>query len=208
MADESGLNGGPDTPPTVSRITLFPIKSLDGMELQSAEISPGGCLLHDRELAITDALGNPIIGKTNPAVHRLRASVDFESSTVSFRDADDAEWIPFRIPDQLPLINAYLSGFFGMPVVLHQNRRGRFLDKPDISGITLVSAESLESVNGWFPGMDLGETRKRFRASVEIPGAAFASQGVDINLTADQRSPGVRVTESALLIESLLRGYV
>jgi uncharacterized protein YcbX len=55
--------------PTLSRITIFPIKSLEGMEIQSSEISAGGCLLHDRELAITDALGNPIIGKTNVRVH-------------------------------------------------------------------------------------------------------------------------------------------
>ncbi len=50
--------------PTLARITIFPIKSLDGMELQSAKISEGGCLLHDREFAITDNAGNPIIGKT------------------------------------------------------------------------------------------------------------------------------------------------
>jgi hypothetical protein len=48
---------------------------------------------------------------------------------------------------------------------------------------------------------------QRCRASVEIPGASFASRGLDINLTADKGSPGVRVTESALLIENLGRVF-
>jgi hypothetical protein len=48
---------------------------------------------------------------------------------------------------------------------------------------------------------------QRIRANVEILGAAFASKGVDISLTPDKGSPGVRVTESALLIENLGRVF-
>ncbi len=45
------------------------------------------------------------------------------------------------------------------------------------------------------------------RASVEIPGAGFSSRGMEIHLTADKQSPGVRVTESALLIENMGRVF-
>ncbi len=48
---------------------------------------------------------------------------------------------------------------------------------------------------------------QRVRANVEILGAGFASRGVDISLTPDKGSPGVRVTESALLIENLGRVF-
>ena len=50
--------------PVLSRITIYPIKSLDGHSLQKAIISDGGCLLHDREYAISDAEGNLLIGKS------------------------------------------------------------------------------------------------------------------------------------------------
>ena len=49
---------------------------------------------------------------------------------------------------------------------------------------------------------------QRCRASIEIPGAGFSSRGMDLHLTADVQSPGVRVTESALLIENLGRVFV
>jgi hypothetical protein len=57
-----------------------------------------------------------------------------------------------------------------------------------------------------------GESRivvplQRIRANVEIPGVGFSSQGVDISLTPDKGSPGVRVTESALLVENLGRVF-
>ncbi len=45
------------------------------------------------------------------------------------------------------------------------------------------------------------------RASVEIPQANFSSRGMEIHLTADKQSPGVRVTESALLIEGMGRVF-
>jgi hypothetical protein len=48
---------------------------------------------------------------------------------------------------------------------------------------------------------------QRIRANVEILGAGFACRGVDISLTPDKGSPGVRVTESALLIENLGRVF-
>jgi hypothetical protein len=48
---------------------------------------------------------------------------------------------------------------------------------------------------------------QRCRSSVEIPGANFASPGVDLSFTSDKSSPGVRVTESALLIENLGRVF-
>ncbi|MBK9571056.1 MAG: MOSC N-terminal beta barrel domain-containing protein [Chitinophagaceae bacterium] len=55
--------------PILSNITIYPVKSLDGITLQKAVITEGGCLLHDREYALADNKGNFIIGKSNPLVH-------------------------------------------------------------------------------------------------------------------------------------------
>ena len=60
----------------LSRITIFPIKSLDGVTLNEAAITAGGILEHDREFAIFDAEGRVINGKRTPRVHQLRCSFD------------------------------------------------------------------------------------------------------------------------------------
>ena len=156
--------------PVISRITIYPVKSLDGIALQKAQVVKGGCLHHDREYAIIDANGNFIIGKTNPLVHTLRSAVDFEKEQISFRHEASTTWQQFHLQNEKAAINTYLSDFFGKPVSLNQNTEGRFLDIPDRSGITVLSAASIENVAHWFNDMDLEETRRRFRASIEISG--------------------------------------
>ncbi len=41
--------------PTLNRITIYPIESLDGVMVNSATISVGGALMFDRPWAIVDA---------------------------------------------------------------------------------------------------------------------------------------------------------
>ena len=147
--------------PVISRITIYPVKSLDGIALQKAQVVKGGCLHHDREYAIIDANGNFIIGKTNPLVHTLRSAVDFEKEQISFRHEASTTWQQFHLQNEKAAINTYLSDFFGKPVSLNQNTEGRFLDIPDRSGITVLSAASIENVAHWFNDMDLEETRRR-----------------------------------------------
>ncbi|GDX53268.1 molybdenum cofactor biosysynthesis protein [Bacteroidota bacterium] len=154
--------------PVLSRITIYPIKSLDGIDLEKAEISDGGCLLHDREFAISDEKGNFIVGKTNPLVHKIRTSFDLENETVSFRLQDEETWNQFHLQKEKSKIQSYLSHYFGVHVVLNQNKTGRFMDIPDIAGVTVLSTASLESVSEWYENIKLTETRKRFRATLEI----------------------------------------
>jgi uncharacterized protein len=156
--------------PIVSRITIYPVKSLDGMELNKSVISEGGCLLHDREYAISDEKGNFIIGKSNALVHTLRSAVDFENETISFRAINETGWTVFHLQKEKLLIQSYLSDYFGEKTQLHQNKTGRFLDIPDISGVTVLSTASLQEISGWFDNMSLSEARKRFRATIEIEG--------------------------------------
>ena len=156
--------------PFINKITIYPIKSLDGISLQQALITNGGCLLHDREYAITDEEGNFIIGKTNPLVHLLRSTIDFDNETVSFRQQHETTWNQFHLQTEIPAIESYLSGYFGMHVLFKKNSNGRFLDIPDISGVTILSTSSLQSVSEWYGHMNLDETRKRFRSTIEIEG--------------------------------------
>ena len=156
--------------PIVSRITIYPVKSLDGVSLQKAMITEGGCLLHDREYAITDPIGNFIIGKTNPLVHQLRSEINFDTETVSFRRQNETTWNHFHLQRETAEIESYLAEYFSMPVRFKKNSTGRFLDMPDISGVTVVSNASLQSVRSWYENLTLEETRNRFRSTIELEG--------------------------------------
>ena len=159
-----------ETKPTVNRITIYPIKSLDGVDLKKGMIAKGGCLLHDREFAIIDESGNFINGKNDQLIHSLRSLVDFENEIISLRHQNENKWNTFHLQNDLKNLNAYLTHFFGRTASLHQNSEGRFLDIPDISGITIISSESITSISGWYEGMETEELRKRFRATIEING--------------------------------------
>lgn len=156
--------------PELSKITIYPVKSLDGVSLQKAQVGNGGCLLHDREYAIVDAEGDFVNGKSNARVHSLRSGIDIENGMISFRDEEETTWNTFHLQKEIAGIDDYLSDFFKMPVSLVQNSAGRFMDIPDVAGITILSSASLEAVSGWFSSMDMEETRKRFRATIEISG--------------------------------------
>ena len=154
--------------PFISHITIYPVKSLDGISLQKAQFVTGGCLHHDREYAIKDSNNKFVNGKSNALVHLLRMNIDFESEIISFRHQLETNWLAFHLQQDKAAIDDYLSTFFKIPVTLHKNSEGRFLDVPDISGMTILSTASLQTVSGWFNDMELDETRKRFRATLEI----------------------------------------
>ena len=154
--------------PVIKCITIYPVKSLDGIELPKAKIGTGGCLEHDREYAIINSNGKYVNGKSNALVHLLRSKIDFEKELISFRHETAITWQQFHLQNDKALIDEFLSAFFNMPVALHKNTGGKFLDIPVKSGMTILSTASLQTVGGWFNDMPLKETRKRFRATLEI----------------------------------------
>lgn len=159
------------TNPVVEKISIYPVKSLDGISLQKAQIGNGGSLLHDREYAIIDSNGKFVKGKNNDLVYLLRSEVDLENEMIAFRPESETDWNRFHLQHDLPAINEFLSAYFKMPVTLARNTEGEFLDIPVQSGVTVLSDASLKTVSNWFNDMDIEETRKRFRATIEITGA-------------------------------------
>jgi uncharacterized protein YcbX len=156
--------------PVLDRITLHPFKSLDGMEVEEATISPGGCLLHDREFALRDRDGQMVIGKTNALVHTLRTEFDLVARTISVRREGESDWRRFDWLREQEQLEAYFSDHFGTPIELVRDTTGRLLDIPDQSGATVVSTASLQAVGGWFPRLDFPQVRRRFRTSLELSG--------------------------------------
>jgi uncharacterized protein len=156
------------TEPVVKRITIYPVKSLDGVSLQKAKTGIGGCLEHDREYAIFDSHGKYVNGKSNALVHLLRSGIDIGNGVISFRHESAITFDHFHLQNDRAVIDEYLSSFFKMPVTLQKNTEGKFLDIPVKSGMTVLSTASLQTVSGWFNDMQLDETRRRFRATIEI----------------------------------------
>ena len=71
---------------TLGRITIYPIKSLDGVDVESVAVLPNGALENDRRFALVDADGHYVNGKRTAAVHRIRAAYDLTQMTVRFDD--------------------------------------------------------------------------------------------------------------------------
>ena len=117
-----------------------------------------------------DEAGKFINGKSNPGVHSLRSLYDPERESISFKLPTDDKWNTFHLKDDIAKIEMYLSSHFGIKTFLKQNKTGRFLDVPDLSGATLLSTASLEEVSTWYPDISLDQGRKRFRATLEIEG--------------------------------------
>jgi uncharacterized protein YcbX len=155
----------------VSRITIYPIKSLDGIDVESAQVLANGALENDRRFALVDADGKYVNGKRTTAVHHIRAKFNLEHMTVRFNDtAHSNNPVEFSLLDEVVQAGEWLSNAVGITCRLTENATTGFPDDTDSPGPTLVSTATLSEVAGWFPGLSLDETRPRFRANLEIAG--------------------------------------
>ena len=148
----------------LGRITIFPIKSLDGMDVESAAVLPNGALEHDRRFALVDADGRFVNGKRTAAVHGVRTEYDLAHLLVRFNNE-----VEFSLRDQQREIGQWLSNALGIACGIAENPAGGFPDDTAASGPTLLSTATLEEVARWF-GLTLAETRRRFRTNLEVAG--------------------------------------
>lgn len=156
--------------PHVARLTVYPIKSLDGVAVSQATFLPSGSLEQDRRFAISDAAGNFVNGKRNTRVHRLRSHFDLTTGQVSLSAVDQASPARFDPIHQRQALEAWLGDYFEQPVRICQNQETGFPDDQVSPGPTVVSTASLAAVAGWFPDLSLEEVRRRFRSNIEIDG--------------------------------------
>jgi uncharacterized protein YcbX len=156
--------------PTLDRITIYPVKSLDGLDVEVCAVLPSGALEHDRRWQLVDDQGRVVNAKRSDRFHAIRASFDLNRRTVALaRSAGPAEEFPLEPGPAGPC--GWLSEALGLAVRLVEQPDGGFPDDRDAPGPTLVSTASLVEVAGWF-GLDAAECRRRFRANLEIGGCA------------------------------------
>ncbi len=177
--------------PTLDRITVYPVKSLDGVDLDEARVLPSGALEHDRRWQLVDMDGVCINAKRTPLVHVIRAEFDLaepgDSGTASMihlaidpaalaaREVPGIDRLATLGPASFPLVPGadgpcgWLAEVFGRAVLLLERREGGFPDDREAAGPTVISTASLHEVARWFR-FDVGECRRRFRANLELGG--------------------------------------
>jgi uncharacterized protein YcbX len=152
----------------LGRIFIFPIKSLDGVSVESAKLTAGGILENDRVFAIYDAEGKVVNGKRTARIHDLRSQFDPQIREVRLWQKEEAP-AQFQL-DDLPALGKWLSDFFGFAVeVRHETEKG-FPDDREAFGPTIVSEASLRTVRAWYDGLALESVRRRFRTNLELIG--------------------------------------
>ncbi len=152
--------------PRLARIVIYPVKSLDGVALDHARLLPSGALEHDRQWAIFDAQGQWVNGKRTPRIHLVRSAIDLSARKITL--SAGAATRAFAIDAQRAELEKWLSDFFGLEVRLQENATAGFPDDTASPGPTVISTATLMEVTRWFPGLALPETRRRFRANLEI----------------------------------------
>lgn len=155
-------------PVTLSRIIIYPVKSLDGISVDQTSFTLQGGLLNDRRWALFDAAGAVVNGKRTPLVHQLRAEFDLASSGMTLSVKGTSETRTFALDRDRQAIEDWCSDFFGRRVFLRENANGGFPDDPDAPGPTLISTASLKLVAEWFSGLSAETVRQRFRANLEL----------------------------------------
>ncbi|MBP1986013.1 MOSC domain-containing protein [Halolamina salifodinae] len=175
--------------PALERVRIYPVKGLDGAEVESAAILDGGTLAHDREFAlfrtaaatgdgsvdadIETVDGNPhgngvFNAKHSDRFHELDTAYDPETTTLTV-ETDAGEHREFDLEAEREQAAAWFSEFFDAELRLERSQSLGFVDRRGM-GPSVVSTASLETVASWFDDLTVDGARKRLRANVEIGG--------------------------------------
>lgn len=155
----------------ITRIQIFPIKSLDPIEVERSRVLASGALEFDRTWAMFDIAGGYINGKRHAAVHRLRSRMDPFSHELALRSGGTQELgeAKFHIERERQPIEKWLETYFGFPVTLREDTDLGFPDDLEFPGPTIISVGTLAEIGRWF-SLPIDDVRKRFRANIEIDG--------------------------------------
>jgi uncharacterized protein len=156
--------------PYLAKIVIYPVKSLDGVEVENVRVLPSGSLECDREFAIFDPGGNVVNGKRHAKIHLLRTEFTLLQRTISLQIPGSESPQIFHLDRERQTLEATLSDFFGFAVTLTQNSLMGFPDDRNCQGPTVISTATLTEVASWFPDVSVAQMRRRLRANIEIGG--------------------------------------
>jgi uncharacterized protein YcbX len=155
--------------PALSRLTVYPVKSLDGLDRDAATVGARGALDRDREYAVFDADGEYVNGKATARVHRLRSAFDPATHELTMWRHGEAERHTFRLRESAgrAACGEWLTDFFGDPVTVERDDAGGYPDDQDLHGPTVISTGTVREVADWFD-LSPENVRRRLRACIEV----------------------------------------
>lgn len=154
---------------TLARIVIYPIKSLDPVELAQANVLPNGALEFDRRWALFDGEDRAVTAKRFARIQRVRATYDLPARVVRLALDSEEGADSFHLDEDREALAAWLAARLGISAaVLRESDRGGFPDDEEFPGPTVISTATLRGVAEWFPGLDVDESRRRFRANLEL----------------------------------------
>jgi uncharacterized protein len=151
----------------IDRLEIFPIKSLDGCQVDQATITHGGALEFDRRWVLVDAQGNFINAKRYAQIHAIRSNFDLATLQLNLQ-APGMPDVQLAIND--PALSDWFSKYLGLPIHIQENTVIGFPDDTDSPGPTIISTASLQKIASWYSNLSVPEIRRRLRTNIEIAG--------------------------------------
>jgi uncharacterized protein YcbX len=183
--------------PTLDRITIYPVKSLDGLDLERAEVLAGGGLAHDRRWQFVDLEGRVVNAKQLAILHAIRAEFEIagvvpadrceeppaentialsvDPAAVAAAAVPGIDRLAALRPETFPLVAGragpcgWLTEALGFGVRLLERPDGGFPDDREAAGPTVIATATFIEIARWF-GFSPEECRRRFRVNLELGG--------------------------------------
>lgn len=155
---------------TLSQITVYPIKSLPGVDVSESTVLDGGALNWDRRLVLTDSEGEFVTAKRTAEMHRFRAEYDLSVPSVTLRDGDSDVGRTFHLAEDVVSLGDYFSCLLDLKIGVRVQPAGGFPDDTEFPGPTIISVGTLEEIAGLFPEMSIDEAHRRLRANFVVSG--------------------------------------
>lgn len=151
----------------LERIRVFPIKGLDGIDIESVDVLDGGTLDHDREFALFDSDGDVINGKRTDRIHALETDYDVETGVLTVTSPDgEREFEPTTDPEPA---EHWFGEYFDCEVELRRDTSRGYVDRREM-GPSVISTETIRTVADWFDDLTAESVRRRLRANLEVSG--------------------------------------
>lgn len=150
----------------LSRITVYPIKSLDGHDVQSATLLERGPLVGDRQLRIVNEAGETVATRKEHRLTAIRCKFNSQLTRITLQSVDETR--EFDLDAANSELADWLSSFLGYSVRLDEDRQFGFPDDVEAGGPTLVSIGTITQLVAWFPSLDAEEIYRRLRPNLLV----------------------------------------
>ena len=147
----------------VLRILLYPVKSLDPVEVKEAPITEKGSLKNDRLFYLVNEEGKIVNAKKEKKLHQVRCKTDLENKRFTLQVNGKTYELSFN---ELDRFSEILSDFLGYKVFVKREETG-MPDDRKAHGPTIMSDKTIEEIGRWF-NLPFEEVLLRFRPNIVV----------------------------------------